>query len=422
MLSQCVDVKQAVVLAKERIDKEGSVIGDKYIVGYYVADSKLDHEILLEELSSKLPEYMVPSILVHLDKLPLTINGKLDSRALPNAEFENADKYIAPRNELEQKIVLIYAEVLGLSKDKIGIEDDFFRLGGNSISAIRLVNRINNAFKATLKVSDVFVNSTVEKITNRMIQTKGEYQPIIKLNNTYDKPNMFMIHPGHAGCEVYTNLADKFKDIFSCYGVDYYNLYHKDKLMSLNEVAKNYLHHMQKVMADTRHDNYVLLGWSLGGQIALEIASILELNGIFNIKVYLLDTILFDNQLIEIINKPHVLLKEKQQLHELFSKADPSYLIKLLENFEAEYSIAKQAISSKLLITEIVLFKAMLINPTLKDNIFKEMNEKISLLYDNNIGAIHSNKSKITIVNVKNAHHANILECEFLVDYIINSK
>jgi amino acid adenylation domain-containing protein len=143
LLAYC-GIKQAVVLAVEHKDNTGVATGNKYLVGYYVSETKLDETSILVELANHLPDYMIPSVLVHLESLPLTINGKLDRKALPNPELTNSDTYVAPRNDLEAKVCGIYAEVLGLDVTQIGIKDDFFRLGGNSILAIKLVSRLNN--------------------------------------------------------------------------------------------------------------------------------------------------------------------------------------------------------------------------------------------------------------------------------------
>jgi acyl-coenzyme A synthetase/AMP-(fatty) acid ligase len=128
-------VKQAVVI--DRVNKDNN---SKYLVAYYVAVNKIDEELIRNELGSKLPEYMVPSAIVYLTSMPLTINGKLDKRALPEVSFSDSSKYVAPRNELEGKICEIYAEVLGLKAGSVGINDNFFNLGGDSILAIKLVN------------------------------------------------------------------------------------------------------------------------------------------------------------------------------------------------------------------------------------------------------------------------------------------
>ncbi|WP_162034328.1 phosphopantetheine-binding protein, partial [Chryseobacterium potabilaquae] len=130
-------IRQAVVLAKE----QGS--GIKYLVGYYVSDNVVNHEDLSMHLSGLLPDYMVPSVYVHLEELPVTLNGKLDRKALPEPNFTGDKEYIAPTTVLEKQLADIYGEVLGLESSSISIHDDFFRLGGNSIMAIKLISRIH---------------------------------------------------------------------------------------------------------------------------------------------------------------------------------------------------------------------------------------------------------------------------------------
>ncbi|MED7789652.1 non-ribosomal peptide synthetase, partial [Francisella sp. 19X1-34] len=133
-LSSIEGIKQSCVLAKERNN-------NKYLVGYYVSDKEsLTQEEIFNQLSKVLPEYMVPSVLVEIDSMPLTVNGKLDRKALPDPEFINEDSYIAPTTELEEKLCNIFAEVLGL--DRVGITDDFFRVGGDSIVSIQLSSRL----------------------------------------------------------------------------------------------------------------------------------------------------------------------------------------------------------------------------------------------------------------------------------------
>ncbi|MHB9148389.1 MAG: amino acid adenylation domain-containing protein, partial [Candidatus Amoebophilus sp.] len=169
-------IKQAVVLAKEHksIGGDGSLAGSKYLVGYYVSDNKLDETVLLSYLQSKLPEYMVPSALVYLEELPLTINGKLDRKALPDSAFTNSDHYVAPRNELETKICQIWADVVGLPVEKVGTSDDFFRLGGNSILAIKLVSRLSKALDKSIHVATIFKQSTVNKLLHYLKHNEAE--------------------------------------------------------------------------------------------------------------------------------------------------------------------------------------------------------------------------------------------------------
>ncbi len=117
-------VKQAVV-----IDREHE--GNKALVAYGVAESELSDDELFRYLSDRLPEYMVPASFTRLESVPLTLNGKLDRRALPEPVWVNRDSYVAPRNALETQLCAIWQEVLGL--EQVGIEDNFFRIGGNSL-------------------------------------------------------------------------------------------------------------------------------------------------------------------------------------------------------------------------------------------------------------------------------------------------
>ncbi|KFF74860.1 hypothetical protein HX13_12805 [Chryseobacterium sp. P1-3] len=129
-------IRQVAVIAKENKS------GIKYLAGYYVSDAMIDSGLLSEYLSETLPEYMVPGAFVHLDALPLTINGKLDKRALPEPDFTGNKEYSAPETALQKNLVEIYGEVLGINAESISIHDDFFRLGGDSIISIQLVGKI----------------------------------------------------------------------------------------------------------------------------------------------------------------------------------------------------------------------------------------------------------------------------------------
>lgn len=149
-LSSYAGIKQAIVLAKEHKNSQGHSTGNKYLVAYYIADSALDHNKILSYLETMLPEYMVPSVLVHLEQLPLTINGKLDRKALPEPEFKSESAYVAPETELESRLCSIWQEVLGIQK--VGIQDNFFKIGGDSILSIQLLAKLrNNGFECSIK-------------------------------------------------------------------------------------------------------------------------------------------------------------------------------------------------------------------------------------------------------------------------------
>mgnify|MGYP000098976600 FL=1 len=167
VLNLFANIKQSVVVVKEHLGLEGSV-DTKFLVGYYVADNKLDEEVILSYLSSKLPEYMVPSLLVHLERLPLTVNGKLDRASLPEPDFTNRNSYVPPRNELEAQVCEIWAEILNINVDNVGIQDDFFRLGGDSIVSIQLVSRLRQRLAINIRVKDIFTYRTIERIYDQV--------------------------------------------------------------------------------------------------------------------------------------------------------------------------------------------------------------------------------------------------------------
>ena len=129
-------VREAVVMVRE------DAPGQKRLVAYVVPETGLDVSgmLLREELSARLPEHMVPAAFVELERLPLNANGKIDRRALPVPELAAAgDEFVAPRTEIEEILGGIWAEVLGV--ERVGVEDGFFELGGDSILSIQVVSR-----------------------------------------------------------------------------------------------------------------------------------------------------------------------------------------------------------------------------------------------------------------------------------------
>ena len=127
-------------------------------------------------LGERLPAYMVPAAVVVLDALPLTVNGKLDTRALPAPEY-TAGEYRAPGNAVEEILAGIYAEVLGV--DRVGVDDSFFDLGGDSISAMRLIAAINTNLDAALVVRIVFEAPTVAQLATRIGEGASWLEPLV---------------------------------------------------------------------------------------------------------------------------------------------------------------------------------------------------------------------------------------------------
>ncbi|WP_157011478.1 phosphopantetheine-binding protein, partial [Mycobacterium celatum] len=150
-------VEQAAVIAREGLP------GDKRLVGYITGTA--DPTQIRDQLAERLPEYMVPAAVVALEALPLTPNGKLDTRALPPPEY-TAGEYRAPTNPVEEIVAGIYAQVFGL--ERVGVDESFTDLGGDSLSAMRVVAAINSSLGADLSVRNVFEAPTVAQLASRI--------------------------------------------------------------------------------------------------------------------------------------------------------------------------------------------------------------------------------------------------------------
>ncbi|WP_156745469.1 non-ribosomal peptide synthetase, partial [Mycobacterium sp. 1165178.9] len=180
-LAKLDDVEQAVVIARE--DRAG----DKRLVAYITGTA--DPARARAELAERMPPYMVPAAVVMLDALPLTVNGKLDKRALPAPEYAAADGYHAPGNGIEEILAGIYADVLGV--DRVGVHDSFFDLGGDSLSAMRAVAAINKSAGGDISVRTLFESPTVAQLALRLGDAAGGLEPLVAVQRPAVVPLSF---------------------------------------------------------------------------------------------------------------------------------------------------------------------------------------------------------------------------------------
>ncbi len=149
--------------------------GEKALVAYITSDKDVSNEKVREKLSENLPSYMLPSYFVQLKELPLTVNGKIDRKALPIPDAMNSFssiKYVAPRNKVEVKLVSIWEEVL--QRENIGIEDVFFDLGGHSLKAMRLINEYYKSFEVKISLNTIFSHDTIAAQSKIIIDSQNE--------------------------------------------------------------------------------------------------------------------------------------------------------------------------------------------------------------------------------------------------------
>jgi iturin family lipopeptide synthetase C len=162
-------VKEAAVVAFKKS-------GELYLAAYYVSEKEVPVPELKKFLYNKLPEYMVPSFYVHQRKFPLTDNGKLDKKALPEPEIKSVELTARPKNELQKELVNIWAEVLGIEKNKIGIHTNFFDVGGNSLKLVRMVDMMNTAFNKNITVAQAFTYPVIEMLAEFLSGTRQHEQ------------------------------------------------------------------------------------------------------------------------------------------------------------------------------------------------------------------------------------------------------
>jgi amino acid adenylation domain-containing protein len=150
-LTDIEDIKEAAVI--DRTDEKG----EKYLCAYVVADSEIDPAELRDTLTGTLPDYMVPSYFVQVEAIPLSPNGKVKKSALPRIEGVQLKKtYAPPRTEVEKKLCRLWSEVLGIEEKNIGIDDNFFQLGGHSLRATILIAKIYKTFNVRVLLGELF--------------------------------------------------------------------------------------------------------------------------------------------------------------------------------------------------------------------------------------------------------------------------
>lgn len=231
-------------------------------------------------LKEKLPEYMMPSIFMFLDDLPKTTSGKIDIKDLPNPDASRPvldTQYVAPRTTVEKKLAHIWSGILNVSP--VGVGDDFFDLGGHSLSAAQLFSRIEKDFRKKLPLSILFKAPTVEKLA-AVLSEKDESESwpiIVPIQSQGSKLPFFCIHDLSGDVVGYAELARNLGSDQPFYGLRAQGLDGKRKpLTRIETMASRYVTEMRSVQPE---GPYVLGGMCLGGVVAFEMARQLHTQG-----------------------------------------------------------------------------------------------------------------------------------------------
>lgn len=254
---------------------------------------------LRQTLGQQLPDYMVPSQFVYLEKLPLNSSGKLDRKALPKPEKRyRSQQRIAPNTDVERGLAALWAKVLGLSEETISVEDNFFSLGGDSIRSIRLVFEAKTQGLG-LSIQDIFNYQTLRDLAQAAtrqaldmepsptMDVEEWIQPLLPIQTAGHKPPLFLIHAGGGLGFEYLKLRNMLPEQ-PIYAIQNPRFGQAEGFASLAEMASCYLNYIKEIQPQ---GPYLLGGWSFGGYVALELATQLVLQGESVTNVILIDTL-----------------------------------------------------------------------------------------------------------------------------------
>ncbi|MCF8985899.1 amino acid adenylation domain-containing protein [Pseudomonas syringae] len=255
----------------------------KQLVAYLVpTDAAQAPDVLRERLQAHLkahvPDYMVPGYFVVIDSMPLTANGKLDRRALPKPDVARAQQgYVAPRSAFEQRLAALWEQVLHV--ERVGLNDNFFALGGHSLLAVSLAGRIRETFDISIKLHDLLLLQTLGELADFMRADEARVKSAVIAMNANGSAHapLFCLPPGGGGTYSYYPLAGRLSDSRRVYG-----LVNKAYVVpgwfdtSWQDMVDYYV---EQIRMTQPHGPYNLLGWSMGGALAVEVAHVLERAG-----------------------------------------------------------------------------------------------------------------------------------------------
>jgi amino acid adenylation domain-containing protein len=275
VLNQHPAVREVVVTVREDIP------GGKQLVAYLTSSqqSTPTPSALRHFLQEKLPEYMLPAAFVILDALPLTPNGKIDRLALPvpqSASHSGGHSLVAPRTAVEQALTDLWTQLLGL--EQVSIDANFFELGGHSLLAIQLLSKIHQTFGQELPLTALLQAPTIAALAALLDDPSLVSQHVlVPLRAKGTRPPVFCFHPAGGQILVYQPLTDALDADQPLYCLQSRALANaEEEYNSLDDMAAAYTVALQQRQPE---GPYYLLGWSMGGLLALTVAGLLEQQG-----------------------------------------------------------------------------------------------------------------------------------------------
>jgi amino acid adenylation domain-containing protein/FkbH-like protein len=278
-LTQHPDIKECAVAVS------GTTTTSKRLVAYVVSGPKgaPNASELRRFLEQRLPDYMVPNVFMPLPALPLTANGKVDRRALPEPDKvrpELARNYASPRDSVEEELTRIWENVLGVHP--IGVEDKFFDLGGHSLLAVKLIARIEKAFGKKLRLATIFQSPTISQLAAILRNETSENSAsqrssLVEIHSGGTRPPLFLVHGAGGGMFWgYVNLSRYLGPDQPVFGFKSPGLDGGHESEKIETMAAEYIRDMRRVQP---RGPYHLGGYCFGGNVAYEMARQLEAAG-----------------------------------------------------------------------------------------------------------------------------------------------
>jgi amino acid adenylation domain-containing protein len=237
------------------------------LVAYVVLKGAIASTDLRGQLRQYLPNFMIPAVIMPLPCLPLTSNGKIDRQALPVPQITAAPQ-TPPQNHLEQQLVQIWQACLGL--ESVGVEDNFFDLGGHSLMALKMIAQIERQTGLIFGLNQLFQLPTIREIAQTIGQTTLSQSQLIPLRSGNDRAPLFLIHAGGPSVLFYQPLVQSLRTERALYGIESIFLAgDREDLNTLEAVAAAYLDQIRKIQPS---GPYYFAGSSFGGIVAYEMA------------------------------------------------------------------------------------------------------------------------------------------------------
>ncbi|MBU0996226.1 MAG: hypothetical protein KJ737_27320 [Proteobacteria bacterium] len=287
-------IKDAVVIVR------GGNADNKELVAYIIRkeDEQYSEDDIIYSIRQKikeiLPEYMMPKAFVFIEQFPLNSSGKIDRRKLPDPgikDYSNQTVYVEPQNQTEEMLVRIWEELLHIHP--IGINHNFFDIGGNSLMIVTMMSEIVDQFDQELALSDIFQSPTIAQLANLLSQRKhisAVFSPLVKIQASEDKVPLIFVHPGDGNLFCYKDLFWCFDPTQPIYGLQAFGTTSDTSPLSkIEDMATEYIKAIHPLLS---RDGFVLAGFcGSGGTIAYEMAQQIQYQGVKAPPIILIDSI-----------------------------------------------------------------------------------------------------------------------------------